>query len=157
MIGYDDEPAEEEPLARPFLDGAPRSGHLPPVEPGPRAGYSAGYIAGYSDVRPYLMTGGRTGPGELAIAIETVVVASELWRRGRPPGQTFERARILRACSQPRSVAEVAALLEVPLGVAIVLVADLVMGGLLDAAGVLPRQSHDIDFLERLIVGVSAL
>ncbi len=150
--GGEDELPEEELLDRPFLRGGPGPAPAPALPP--EHGLPA---AGRGDVRPYLMTGGRTGPGELAIAMETVVVASELWRRGRPPGQAFERARILRACAQPRSVAELAVLLEVPLGVAVVLVSDLVMAGLLDAAGVRSGQSHDIDFLERLIVGVSAL
>jgi hypothetical protein len=144
-----DDPGEDL-LARPFL--AASGGRPVPGLPDGGA-----WLAEGEDVRPYLMTGGRTGAGQMAVAMETVVIVSDLVRRGRPPGQAFERARILQDCWEPRSVAEVAARLGLPLGVAIVLVADLIENGLLDAAGAQPQQAHDVQFLERLIAGVSVL
>jgi Protein of unknown function (DUF742) len=137
-----------EVLARPFLTD-PRPAGLPP-EAGPEGSDD-------QQVRPYLMTGGRTSAQRGAVAIETVVVVSPL-ASGKPaPGVRFERAQILRLCREPRSVAEVSALLRVPLGVARVLVADLVTEGLLDARASRPRVALDVQFLERLIDGVSAL
>jgi hypothetical protein len=149
-VNPDADDSGEDLLARPFLTAA-----------GGRAAFSSpdsgASLAEGDDIRPYLMTGGRTGAGRMAVAMETVVIVSDLMRRGRPPGQTFERARILQDCWEPRSVAEVAARLKLPLGVAIVLVADLIENGLLDAAGAQPQQAHDVQFLERLIAGVSVL
>jgi hypothetical protein len=147
------EPPDPEPdrevLARPFLSD-PRMSGLSPT-----AGSAS---PDDSEVRPYLMTGGRTRTDPAAaIAIETVVVASPLATEGHPASTRFERADILRLCREPRSVAEVSALLRLPLGVARVLVADLVADGLLEARSARPRQAFDVQFLERLIDGVSAL
>jgi hypothetical protein len=146
---------EHELLGRPFLDGtlpAPQDAAGPPPVPD----------LPVQDVRPYLMTGGRTsaGPGDgtVAVAMETVVVLSWLSRNGPVARQAFERGRILRECRQPHSVAELAARLHLPLGVVIVLTTDLLADGLLDAATARPeQQAHDVTFLERLIAGVSAL
>lgn len=149
MSEFPEQPPEDL-LGRPFLAAA---GGVPD----PLGALEVGPEARHSDIRPYLITGGRTGPGRVAVAMETVVVVSELVRRGHPPGQAFERAEILRHCTRPRSVAEVAAHLGEPLGVAIVLVADLIIDGLLDAADADPGQARDVQLLERLIVGVSGL
>ena len=146
------DPPDPEPdrdvLARPFLTD-PRASGLPPV-----AGSD-----GPDDpqVRPYLMTGGRTSAGRGAVAMETVVVVSPIAGGQHATGVRFERAQILRLCREPRSVAEVSALLRVPLGVAQVLVADLIADGLLDSRTSRPREALDVRFLERLIDGVSAL
>src|SRR4051812_23127055 len=77
-------------------------------------------------VRPFFVTGGRTRPLHDGLRIETLVTA--------PPAALhaplrFESRRIVELCQQPRSVAEVAVGLGVPLGVARVLVADLVTEG----------------------------
>jgi hypothetical protein len=73
-------------------------------------------------VRPFVMTSGRTRPVLGELRIETLVSAAPA-ALGAPLG--FERHRIVELCQDPRSVAELAALLPVPLGVARVLVADL--------------------------------
>jgi hypothetical protein len=142
---------EREPLARPFLDGY---GLLPatPVEPEPTLDSWPP-----SDIRPYLMTGGRTSVTDPAVAMETVVVISRCARNGPIPRQAFERARILSECRRPSSVAEVATRLRLPLGVAVVLVTDLIADGLLEGSGAQREQAVDVEFLERLIAGVSAL
>lgn len=74
-------------------------------------------------VRPYLATRGRTRPVQ-EIALEALVSATAAGRE-RLVDPEPERERILRVCHAPRSVAEVAALAHLPLGVARVLVADL--------------------------------
>ncbi|HET9656973.1 MAG TPA: DUF742 domain-containing protein [Kineosporiaceae bacterium] len=154
--------AERELLGRPFVDRAsrPHGWTWSPVDqpPAPDPAHSpADPTRPHDDVRPYLMTGGRTETAGPPVAMETVIVLSGLARRGPIPRQAFERARILRECQHPCSVAEVAARLQLPLGVAAVLVADLLADGLLDASMVRREQAHDIELLERLIAGVSAL
>lgn len=151
----DDHDLERGLLHRPFLDGASLMPDVPvPVPEG--SAIAPVSVRPADDVRPYLMTGGRTVAGA-PIAMETVVVLSDFVRRGPIPRQAFERAAILRMCHHPCSVAEIAARLDVPLQVALVLVADLVVDGLLIGSGPRPDQARDIGFLERLIAGVSAL
>jgi hypothetical protein len=79
-------------------------------------------------VRPFVITGGRTRAADTNLRMESMVQAID-----EVPGQlTFEHARIAECCWEPRSVAEVAAELVVPLGVAMVLVGDLVDAGCLE-------------------------
>ena len=155
-------PPEPELLGRPFLDA--RQG-TPTALPGRHADSadSLDPIADPSrrlrdDIRPYLMTGGRTAATGPQVAMETVVALSRLARNGPIPRQAFERARILHRCQQPCSIAELAARLDIPLGVATVLVTDLIAEGLLDASTAQrEQQANDVQFLRRLIAGVSAL
>lgn len=137
-----------EPLVRPFMfrgQGGP-TGALPAHDGSRR------------DVRPYLVTGGRTSASpNVGVAMETIVMRSDLARGGRSSQVEFERTAVLAECEQPCSVAEVAARVGLPLMVALVLVGDLVGEGLLEASWAAPRQADDIAFLERLIHGVRAL
>ncbi len=79
----------------------------------------------YDLVRPYFWTGGRTA-ARVDLAVETLVSAT-----GRPPDPPArpEHRTILRLCATPHSVAELAALLSIPLGVARVLLGDLAATG----------------------------
>ncbi|MGH3815531.1 MAG: DUF742 domain-containing protein [Pseudonocardiaceae bacterium] len=79
----------------------------------------------YDLVRPYFWTGGRTA-ARVDLSVETLVSAT-----GRPPDPTArpEHRTILRLCATPHSVAELAALLSIPLGVARVLLGDLAATG----------------------------
>ncbi|HEY6793685.1 MAG TPA: DUF742 domain-containing protein [Kineosporiaceae bacterium] len=141
-------PGDGEPLVRPFLHRGPmgRADAMP----------AAGDLRG--EVRPYLMTGGRTSASpHVDVAIETIVVLSDLAHTAAPERVAFERARVLSQCEYPRSVAEVAARAGLPLRVALVLVGDLVAEGLLVASATAARQADDVAFLERLIDGVTAL
>jgi len=76
-------------------------------------------------VRPYSWTGGRTTCSQ-ELAVETLVSAT-----GREPHPKIspEHQAILGLCQTPRSVAEVAALLSVPLGVARVVLGDMAEAG----------------------------
>lgn len=74
-------------------------------------------------VRPFIVTGGRTTPLNDDLRLETLVSA--------PPALltaplNFEARRIAELCQRPTSLAEIAAALAVPTGVARILVADLV-------------------------------
>ena len=109
-------------------------------------------------VRPYAMTGGRTRP-RYQLAIEALV--STTADPSKLQGQLPEHQRICRLCIEIKSVAEVSALLSIPLGVARILVADLAEAGLVaihqpggdEAAGGQP----DVTLLERVLSGLRKL
>jgi Protein of unknown function (DUF742) len=105
-------------------------------------------------VRPYALTGGRTRP-QRAYPFEALVVttpAGENVDIGRSP----EAQSICRLCQRSRSIAEVAALLKVPLGVTRVLVGDLVDSGLVSVHGH-ADEAPDSDLLERVLGGLRNL
>ncbi|MEV3931471.1 MULTISPECIES: DUF742 domain-containing protein [unclassified Streptomyces] len=109
-------------------------------------------------VRPYAMTGGRTRP-RYQLAIEALV--STTADPARLQGQLPEHQRICRLCIEIKSVAEISALLSIPLGVARILVADLAEAGLVaihqpggdEAAGGQPA----VTLLERVLSGLRKL
>lgn len=75
-----------------------------------------------SSIRSYAWTGGRT-KSNVEFELETLVSTSEHYRPGMPLRQ--EHQSVAQLCQNPRSVAEVGALLGVPYGVAKVLLADM--------------------------------
>jgi hypothetical protein len=79
-------------------------------------------------IRPYAWTGGRTRSNH-QFELETLVSTSELCRTGRL--DRVEHHCIADLCRHPRSVAEVGAVLGVPLGVARVLLGDMADLGLI--------------------------
>lgn len=109
-------------------------------------------------VRPYAMTGGRTRP-RYQLAIEALV--STTADLSRLHGQLPEHQRICQLCIEIKSVAEISALLSIPLGVARILVADLAEAGLVaihqpggdEAAGGQPA----VTLLERVLSGLRKL
>ncbi len=80
-------------------------------------------------VRPYTLTAGRTN-SRVKLPLEAPVETLESPKSSRWPGNDV-RGQILRLCMDSPSVAEIAAYLSLPLGVARVLVGDLVMQGYL--------------------------
>ena len=84
-------------------------------------------------VRPYVLTGGRT-QASYELALETMVSlrADGNWA-GPALNSEYQPVRVL--CRTPQSVAEVAASLSVPLGVARVLISDMAELGLLHIHG----------------------
>jgi hypothetical protein len=102
-------------------------------------------------LRPFVLTGGRTRPLQDGLRIETIVSALPA---ALSAPLRFELRRIVELCQQPLSVAEVAVRLGVPLGVARVLVADLVADGYVSFSKV---DELPIDVLERLRDRVRAL
>ncbi|MEV6065174.1 DUF742 domain-containing protein [Nocardia sp. NPDC052001] len=77
-------------------------------------------------VRPFMMTAGRTTPLVDGLRIETLVRASPA---ALSAPLRFELERVVRLCQRPHSIAEIGAALRVPVGVARVLVSDLVAAG----------------------------
>jgi hypothetical protein len=103
-------------------------------------------------IRPFLLTGGRTRPTqESGLRVETLVQA----RPGIALGDLrFEHRQIVEVCSTACSVAEIAAAMRVPLGVARVLVSDLVADG---SVTLLQREELSIQLIERIRDRVRAL
>ncbi|WP_169950209.1 DUF742 domain-containing protein, partial [Microbispora sp. H11081] len=79
-------------------------------------------------VRPYAVTGGRTAP-RLQLAMEALVSSATVMHQDISM-LTPERQAISTLCRQVRSVAEVSALLRIPLGVVRVVIADMAAEGL---------------------------
>jgi hypothetical protein len=80
-------------------------------------------------VRPYILTAGRT-ESHIDLPLEAPIETVDTDNPPRWPGSDV-RAQILTMCVDHPSVAEIAAKLSVPLGVARVLIGDLVTQGYL--------------------------
>ncbi|WP_084701235.1 DUF742 domain-containing protein [Streptacidiphilus anmyonensis] len=109
-------------------------------------------------IRPYAMTGGRTRP-RYQLAIEALVSTTAAPER---IGSLLpEHQRICSLCTDIKSVAEISALLSMPLGVARILVADLAESGLVaihqPAAGGETGGTPDVTLLERVLSGLRKL
>jgi|ERR1022692_862862 hypothetical protein len=120
---------------------------------------TAGFMAadeGSSLVRPYAVTGGRTKP-RYQLQIEAMVAASHYEARDLSV-LSPECQSILGFCRDWRSVAEISAVLRMPLGVARVLIGDMAVEGLVrvhqaDHAHGRP----DLNLLERVLSGLRKL
>jgi hypothetical protein len=110
-------------------------------------------------IRPYLFTRGRTRPAERTLAVETMLVARGAYGWSTVRDLALEQRKILELCQAPRSVAEVAAKLSIPLGVVRVVLADLIEAQLLEVRS--PRTDRDlaadVELLQRLIARVKAI
>ena len=145
-----------QPPAAPRPTSAPSHGS-------PRHGGSTGSIprsarpddeeSGFEDlvIRPFLLPGGRTQPAQDGLRVETLLQASSGVRLG---SLRFEHRQIVELCQKSTSVAEVAAALKVPLGVARVLVSDLLADGSLT---LVPREELSVQMIERIRDRVRAL
>ncbi|MPY53595.1 DUF742 domain-containing protein [Streptomyces acidicola] len=131
---------------------------IQPVQPQRRTPEPAPAGASNPLVRPYAMTGGRTRP-RYQLAIEALVHTTA--QPHQMQGQLPEHQRICNLCREIKSVAEISALLTIPLGVARILVADLAEAGLVaihqpggdENAGGQP----DVTLLERVLSGLRKL
>ncbi len=105
-------------------------------------------------VPAYALTGGRTRSAGRDLPVETMVTTTADGIR-RVVDLRFEQRDIVLLCRRPQSVAEVAARLRVPLGVARVLVSDLTAAGRL-AVHLPTDERPDRAVLERLLSGLRA-
>jgi Protein of unknown function (DUF742) len=107
-------------------------------------------------VRPYAVTGGRTKP-RYQLQIEAMVAASHYEARDLSV-LSPECQAILGFCRDWRSVAEVSAVLRMPLGVARVLIADMALEGLVRVHQADHGQGRpDLNLLERVLSGLRKL
>lgn len=112
--------------------------------------------SGSSLVRPYAVTGGRTKP-KYQLQIEAMVAASHYEARDLSV-LSPECQAILGFCRDWRSVAEISAVLRMPLGVARVLIADMAMDGLVRVHQIDHEQGRpDMNLLERVLSGLRKL
>ena len=115
---------------------------------------TAGY--GSALVRPYTVTGGRTKPG-YQLQIEAMVAASH--SEARDVAQLSPECQaILGFCRDWRSVAEISAVLKIPLGGARVLIADMATEGLLRVNQIEHVDGRpDLSLLRRVLSGLRKL
>ncbi|MGX1850541.1 DUF742 domain-containing protein [Streptomyces sp. NBC_01456] len=117
-----------------------------------------------SRVRPYSLTGGRTRFGHVLL-VETFVAALEApeERRELTSGGWGDRVMpemraIVEICRRMRSVAEISALLKMPLGVVRVLLSDLADQGKIRVYGTGHGSGRpDRALLERVLSGLHRL
>jgi hypothetical protein len=149
-------PASRDELGAPDFDYVPGHGarsHEPWItDPGSRGNGDESSPL----VRPYAVTGGRTKP-RYQLQIEAMVAASHYEARDLSV-LSPECQAILGFCRDWRSVAEVSAVLRMPLGVARVLIADMAMEGLVRVHQIDHEQGRpDINLLERVLSGLRKL
>jgi hypothetical protein len=135
--------------------GAARDSYSdPPPGPLPQQASEAGEAT--SLVRPYTVTGGRTKP-RYDLPIEALISVAPYPRQDITT-LTPEYKAIIDLCRNWRSVAEVSALLRLPLGVARVLVADMAHEGLLRLhQPPFTEGQPDLQLLERVLSGLRNL
>jgi hypothetical protein len=159
---YDAPPVPSAPLYPSTLpqQGLQPLNPLPPLAPPvdvPGAEDQVGGTVGAAAVRPYAWTRGRTKSGT-DLAIETLVSTSQRGRDQMGLLQVEHRA-VAELCEQTRSVAEVAALISQPLGVARVVLGDMASLGIVtvhqtaSSAGNVP----DLALMERVLSGLRRL
>ncbi len=104
-------------------------------------------------VRPYAITGGRARPLHDDLEVEALVSTTSTGDLS--PNLSYERRAVARLCRDVQSVAEISARLELPLGVARVLVGDMAHEGLVMVHR--PAQigdRPDLALLERVLYGL---
>ncbi len=128
---------------------------VPPSAP------TAGEVSGGDEagrlVRPFTLTGGRTRPSRADFTLITTVTAVDPppERAARPQP---EHTRILRLCARPLAVAELAARLDLPVSVVVIMLCDLLEAGLITARP--PRSvtgTPDLDLLEKVRDGLGRI
>ncbi len=106
-------------------------------------------------IRPYAITGGRTGTDGETIGLEAQIQANT--RASSHLGAyRWEAAKLIELVQVPTALVEVAARLEIPIGVARVLVADLVRDGAV-VVHVPHRSQSFTSLLEKVLDGVRSI
>ncbi len=105
-----------------LVQGGSATAWIPPAPSGEGPDPATDRAGDDTFLRPFIMTDGRTQPLQDGLRIETQVVATPA---ALSAPLRYERWRIVELCQRPLAIAEIAAGLGVPLGVARVLVADL--------------------------------
>jgi Protein of unknown function (DUF742) len=108
-------------------------------------------------VRPYAVIGGRTRPSGEALDVIAVITAI---RGARPDPNELgpEHLAMLRMCRLPMSVADIAADLDLPLGVVRILLGDLRQHHLISIHNPIPpAQLPDVRVLREVVDGLRRL
>ena len=121
-----------------------------------------GILHGGRIVRPYTMTGGRSGVGLPIIALEALVAVTPAGMRMRGRFR-WEAAEIIAQSRKEIAIVELAANLEVPVGVIRVLAADLRDQGAITITEPLSEATVDsgdteyAELLHKVLDGIRAL
>lgn len=113
-------------------------------------------VEGRRFVRPYALTGGRARSERSNLSLETLILSNANGSAAAhelPP----ERRQVIRLAAEAISVAELSALLDVPIGVARVLASDMHADGYLDAHEPMPEGTDLTSVLERVLDGLRVL
>jgi hypothetical protein len=138
-----------EGFVRPFLARG--------LKPKPSAADEPVADTGVPAVRSYMITGGRTHTDGVRLEFESMLSITRLGEN-RAANMPFEKGKALALIAAGElSVAEVAARVQIPIGVAKVLCADLISDGLAEAHTADADVANDVSLLTRLIQGVRAL
>jgi hypothetical protein len=130
------DPSPEPPLPEP-----------PPVAADP----DVGAAPGVAPVRPYVLTRGRTRP-PVDLPLEALLTVGPATARAVGAAEA-----LVQLCRVPRSVAEVAALAGLPLGVTRVLVGDLAAAGAVVIQRTAGADGPDLALLGRVLTGLRNL
>jgi hypothetical protein len=140
------------------LAGGPRTRHTTEKPPEKRfagkrddAPHGAGKTA---MVRPFVQTGGRT---ESTLELEYETLVSPALTLATKTQQREEYRSVMSLCDRQRSVAEIASLMHMPIGVVRVLVGDLAAAGSLIVHKAAGAAGPDRDLLLRVLAGVRAI
>ena len=108
---------------------------------------------GHDLVRPFVMTGGRTRTERRDLRVETMLRAVR-----EPEAGTLmsEQEAMVRLCQEPQSIAEIAARLDLVLGVAAIIAGDLIGEGYFEVHHTDPVDI-ELDALTRMIERVRAI
>jgi uncharacterized protein DUF742 len=108
-------------------------------------------------VRPYTVTGGRTRPTTyIDLELETLVSTTSLGETS--PNLSLEWRSIALLCRDILSIAEISARLDLPLGVARVLVGDMAEEGMVRVhRPALVGDRPDLALLERVLYGLRTI
>ena len=141
------------PVAEPAPQPAPATQPAPVADVPPLVSLVSEALdpSATSFVRPYVLTRGRTR-SLLDLSIETLVSAVPA---AAPVAE--DQQAVVDLCREPRSVAEVAALLAVPIGVARVLLGDLAACGALTVHRTAGAAGPDLALMERVLTGLRRL
>ncbi|WP_179118568.1 DUF742 domain-containing protein [Saccharothrix sp. ALI-22-I] len=154
-----DDDRQDDPLEETAPFDGPYDYVAPPTVPSGREPEPEPTVEEFSGplVRPYAWTGGRTS-ASYDLRLETLVSLEQNGIAIAMRDTTAEQRSIVEMCANPRSVAEVSALLSVPLGVARVLLSDLITMGIVavhhNAAA---PGGPDLTLLERVLAGLKNL
>ncbi len=109
-------------------------------------------------VRPYALTSGRTRPSGAAIDLLALVAATPAPAGAEPERELGpEHRRLLRFCRLPIPVADLAATLDLPLGVARILIADLREYGMVSVRQPARAAFSDMRILKEVADGLRRL
>jgi hypothetical protein len=107
--------------------------------------------------RLYTVTGGRSSVADDGLDVVTLIVSE----CDPTPGMQSEHVRILRLCTSPMAVVEVASELRLPVSVVRILLCDLLDMGRITARNPRPAPAEsrlpDPDVLRQVLVGLENL